>query len=184
MKRVYFIKPIGMDGPIKIGCSQSPDGRRCTLESWSPFALEVIAEIDGDFAVERKFHKAFHHLHQRREWFASAPDLLAVIAAINAGTFDVKTLAEVGNISPLWRARRARPSWCGKQAALTRMVGRAEWFSGYRCPVRVRDAYNDQRHDDIALARQFADAPKTYGTHDPEMLWSGSRREYWSEKAA
>ena len=46
MTYVYFIKPIGMDGPIKIGCSVSPDRRRETLEWWCPFPLEILAEIE------------------------------------------------------------------------------------------------------------------------------------------
>lgn len=176
MKRVYFIKPVGMDGPIKIGCSQSPDGRRCTLETWSPFALEVIAEIDGGFNIERRLHHAFYASHQRREWFTPTPRLLAVIAEIQAGTFDVTSLPEIGNVvSNMWRARSPRPEWSGKQAGLTRSVSLAEWWSGYRSPVKARGAYKEGRHDDIALALKFIADPKAYGTHDPEMFWSGSR---------
>ena len=85
MTRVYFIKPIGMEGPIKIGCSFSPTARRETLETWSPFALEIVAEIEGEFRLERQFHALFSDSHQRREWFTATP-------AINAGTFDKTTL--------------------------------------------------------------------------------------------
>lgn len=92
MSKVYFIKPVGLDGPIKIGCSVAPDSRRSTLETWSPFALEIVAEIEGGFALEARFHALFQETHQRREWFGTSRRLQAVIAAINAGTFNVETL--------------------------------------------------------------------------------------------
>lgn len=98
MRRVYFIKPVGMDGPIKVGCSLSPDMRRKTLETWSPFALEVVAEIEGDFDLEARFHALFQETHQRREWFGWSKRIAAVLAAINDGTFAVETLP-----SPLLR---------------------------------------------------------------------------------
>jgi hypothetical protein len=93
-KRVYFIKPVGMAGPIKIGCSCSPSNRTRSLETWSPFALEVMAEIEGDVLLERQFHAMFLHLHERREWFRPGADLLDVIAQINAGTFSVEVLPD------------------------------------------------------------------------------------------
>lgn len=94
MTRVYFIKPIGMDGPIKIGCSFAPSNRKASLETWSPFPLEIIAEIDGDFRLERRFHAAFLDDHCHHEWFRVSPRLSMVIAEINAGEFDIDTLPE------------------------------------------------------------------------------------------
>src|SRR3546814_12747101 len=41
MKRVYFIRPIGQAGPVKIGCSVGPNKRRPELETWSPVPLEI-----------------------------------------------------------------------------------------------------------------------------------------------
>src|SRR3546814_7865437 len=69
MKRVYFIRPIGQAGPVKIGCSVGPNKRRHELETWSPVPLEIVAEIDGGFVIERRFHAKFHDTHERREWF-------------------------------------------------------------------------------------------------------------------
>lgn len=89
---VYFIKPIGMDGPIKIGCSCRPGNRRQSLEFWSPFPLEIIAEIPGDQRLERRFHARFEAAHIRSEWSHPVPDLLTAIAAIRAGMFGIDTL--------------------------------------------------------------------------------------------
>lgn len=113
MSKVYFIKPKGLEGPIKIGCSFSPDNRRRTLETWSPFALEIIAEVSGGFHLERQFHALFAQWHERREWFTATPELLAVIASIQEGAFDASTLPApkrlAANKSALGAAQRA--SW-------------------------------------------------------------------------
>src|SRR3546814_2529964 len=91
---VYFIKPVGMGGPVKIGCSYSPDARRNTLDTWSPFALEVVATIKGDEEMERRFHAKFQDTHERREWFTWSQGLEDTKAAIRAGTFDVASLPD------------------------------------------------------------------------------------------
>lgn len=134
MKRVYFIKPIGMAGPIKIGCSQSPNGRRETLETWSPFTLEVVAEIDGGFALEQRFHAMFAHSHERREWFRYTPELGEVIRAIQAGTFDVSALPEPRRLPNPRLAGRPRSKWTDEQRAnakrwrMLRAIGRETGF--------------------------------------------------------
>lgn len=92
MRRVYFIKPIGMDGPIKIGCSAAPERRREGLELWCPIPLEIIAEIEGDRQLERRFHSRFLGCYIRHEWFNATPELVETIAAIRAGIFDLTTL--------------------------------------------------------------------------------------------
>lgn len=49
MKRVYFIKPVGMAGPIKIGCSYTPEWRyersvraRCRAVPWNVLRGSLI----------------------------------------------------------------------------------------------------------------------------------------------
>lgn len=107
MKRVYFIKPIGMDGPIKIGCSVSPEGRRASLEAWCPFPLEVMAEIEGSYDLEQRFHARFLHLHERLEWFAAGEDLLAAIADIRGGRFDIDSLPRASGTIASLKSRAA-----------------------------------------------------------------------------
>lgn len=99
-RRVYFIKPIGLDGPIKIGCSRSPDNRRASLETWSPFPLEIVAEIDGCDRIERRFHAKFFADRTHREWFSTSPELRRVIGEIQAGTFDIATLPDPVRLPP------------------------------------------------------------------------------------
>lgn len=104
-RRVYFIKPIGMDGPIKIGCSIAPDNRRETLQSWCPFPLEVLAEIEGGYLLERRFHQAFIADHRGHEWFNTTPRLLATIDEIILGTFLTETLPKEGKRSDFRKTR-------------------------------------------------------------------------------
>lgn len=91
---VYFIRPIGMDGPVKIGCSRSPYKRLVTLETWCPFPLEIVAEIKGDTLLERRFHARFRASHMRHEWFRWTPGLAETIDLIGSGAFDVETLPD------------------------------------------------------------------------------------------
>lgn len=92
---VYFLKPIGMNGPIKIGCSQTPVTRLEGLAAWSPFPLELLATAPGDYALEQNLHQCFADVHYHREWFHASAKLSAGIAAIASG----KPLAEAFDLN-------------------------------------------------------------------------------------
>jgi hypothetical protein len=81
---VYFIKPVGFDGPIKIGCSRHPTTRLAQLATWSPFPLEVIATFPGDQRDEKFLHGCFVESHTHHEWFLVTPLLKATIEKIVA----------------------------------------------------------------------------------------------------
>lgn len=86
MSTVYFIKPIGMNGPIKIGCSGQVHYRMDTLATWSPFPLELITAVKGNVADERSVHRLFAHLRTHKEWFKSSPTLWEFIGSLKAGS--------------------------------------------------------------------------------------------------
>lgn len=83
--RVYFIKPVGMDGPIKIGCSGAPLGRLKTFSTWSPFELELMGSVEGGHSDETALHRRFSDMHTRHEWFMSSPLLRQTIERILGG---------------------------------------------------------------------------------------------------
>jgi hypothetical protein len=105
--RVYFVKPVGQDGPIKIGHSVCVEKRLRELGKWSPVPLELIATISptvqhtqwGPFFdgldLERRFHQRYadHRLHF--EWFTVHPQLASDLEAIKAGTFNHDALPPV-----------------------------------------------------------------------------------------
>lgn len=109
MKRVYFFKPVGFDGPIKIGCSDTPFERLTLFAGWSPHPLEMIGFVPGTYADEQFLHECFADSHAHREWFQSSPALRDAIQTIlNAGTVD----AVRGSLKPVAsiRARISRRS--------------------------------------------------------------------------
>lgn len=170
MKHVYFIKPIGLDGPIKIGCSHSPDGRRDTLETWAPFALEVVAEIEGHFDLEQRFHAMFWDSHERREWFSCTPELRQTIERVRAGTFDVASLPAPRRLPPTRQGRRTK--WTDEQkaqAAETRAIRKVEKQSGFLLDWR-------KRREPACVAAFLAD-PRSVGETREERLQQFNARE-------
>lgn len=79
---VYFIKPAGLDGPIKIGSSKRPAIRVIDLAAWSPWPLQLIGAVHGSTEDERFLHKCFADCHSHREWFHSTPHLRETIQKI------------------------------------------------------------------------------------------------------
>lgn len=85
---VYFLRPTGHEGPIKIGHSRMVETRIQPYFFWSPIPLELVAKVPGDETLERRLHAAFADLHSHHEWFHASPRITAVIDAVLAGTFD------------------------------------------------------------------------------------------------
>lgn len=67
MKRVYFLKPEGAPGPIKIGYSDAPKYRAKQITMDTKVPVEIMAEVQGDNFAERDVHRKF------AEWRAAAP---------------------------------------------------------------------------------------------------------------
>lgn len=170
---VYFIKPITMDGPIKIGCSQAPETRLSSLETWSPFALEIIGQIAGDYQLERRFHARFFHLHERREWFRASPEIYETVAAINAGTFDIATLPEGRRIDNLGKTRTAATR---RQLSISLRVSHLESRSGFKCPVRTSNIIHDNDSTAIAAVEAYLSDPVKHG--EPCKYGAERREKY------
>lgn len=95
---VYFMRPVGQAGPVKIGCSVMPERRLLALSEWSPVPLEIVATIPGRGDLEGRFHVHFADDYSHREWFRWSPRLEAVMTAVARGEFDVTTLPERGKL--------------------------------------------------------------------------------------
>lgn len=87
---VYFARPVGADGRIKIGCSYKPASRLVALSVWCAYPVEIVAVAAGGFDVERSLHSYFAADRLHREWFRSSPELLFVIDQMSRG----RTLSE------------------------------------------------------------------------------------------
>jgi len=84
-REIYFLRPAGEDGPIKIGCSFDPYIRLGQYVSWSPYPLEIILTIPGTMALEKNIHECFCDTHSHGEWFHASPRLLEAIEGLKAG---------------------------------------------------------------------------------------------------
>lgn len=130
-KMVYFIKPVGMPGPVKIGCSRGPVVRLSGLTAWSPWPLEIIATCLGDGKLEKQLHEHFAEYHSHREWFHAHPAILETAQKIAAGippheaadlkvkTGTIRTQAQKRKLSPENRQRtsyRMRLWWAEERA--------------------------------------------------------------------
>lgn len=82
---VYFLRPIGQPGPVKIGCSSDPNGRLTTFMAWSPLRLEIAAKIPGDMPLEQRIHGIFADQHSHSEWFYPSKRLTDFINSLASG---------------------------------------------------------------------------------------------------
>jgi hypothetical protein len=104
MRWVYFIKPVGLEGPIKIGISIKPLIRLEEFSACSPLPLEMIGFVPGTELDERFMHDCFADHHSHREWYRSSPKLRdAIASALQATRVDVLR----GVLSPLKNMRSA-----------------------------------------------------------------------------
>ncbi len=206
VKYVYFIKPIGMDGPIKIGCSSDPETRLATLATWSPFPLEVWGKVVGSFKDENFLHHKFSHLHSHREWFRSSPDLRLTIQCI-VGGMSIKEACEPFKTGAPIRSRKQPP--LSEDRILFRRYGERirkalrlprTSHGSYHKPDDVWDIMNDWRCDiavghspivptekQIARLEEFLSDPVKHGKYRAysckEPFYLGAKRSAPSETA-
>lgn len=143
---IYFIKPVGMPGPIKIGCSIIPAKRLMELSVWSPFELELVATALGGLDLERNIHDCFADAHSHREWFHPVPRLLKAIEQIKAGVGIADAIdldAREGSIrakarrTPWSAGRRQYMSFTLRAHAAQRRANRLEGRRDLRLPEHI-----------------------------------------------
>lgn len=174
---VYFLRPIGMDGPVKIGCSMAPELRLQSYMPWSPYPLEVAATLPGDHRLEARFHNQFRAQHTHHEWFTASPELTATIEAIRADTFDVDSLPGGPRIG--WFGPRKR--WTAEQrlhASMSRRMDKLRirginppsdvaWALARYNAGRYAPAYDKDRLFDPADAKLVCDFLAKHGETPP-----------------
>ena len=73
---VYFIKA---ENRLKIGYAEDPSKRIPSIQTSSPFQLEVLLIIDGDYSIERDLHQKFQDFRVSGEWFEFNDDIKSFI---------------------------------------------------------------------------------------------------------
>lgn len=79
--KVYFVRESGT-GAIKIGTSKQLSKRLTELSRILPYAIDLLATIDGGREAEWTLHNRFRHARIRGEWFRPVPELLAHIETL------------------------------------------------------------------------------------------------------
>lgn len=153
---VYFIKPVGMYGPIKIGWSETPLERLKGLMAWSPFELELLATAPGPLRLEYKVHSRFARSHRRSEWFEPDTDLIVGISALRAG----KSLDEAFDFSQL-------------QGSIRKRVRRDLWWTPEK---RLRVSYESRIRHALARLRRNTGVSH-WEPPDVDEITSYARRE-------
>jgi hypothetical protein len=172
-KFVYFIRPIGMKGPVKIGNSMSPTGRRDTLATWCPFPLELVAQMPGDMDLERRLHAKHHASSIGREWFNWTPELQADIDAMVAGTLDVSALPErmPRDRKPIHK----RTAEWSRQQSYSLRTSHTQRRTGYRCPVEPWGMVRKNDLERIAVVESYLSDPAKHGV-PIDAPWAAAKR--------
>jgi hypothetical protein len=86
IRYVYFVRPVGLPGPVKIGCSRVPEERLKYLSTWSPFPLEIAVTIPGDQTLEANIHDCLARSYSHLEWFHPTKEVMKLVDDLIAGT--------------------------------------------------------------------------------------------------
>ena len=65
---VYFVE-MGQDGPIKIGFSKDPEGRRSKLQTGAPEKMTILCCLESDRVLETALHRQLCRYKISGEWF-------------------------------------------------------------------------------------------------------------------
>ena len=166
-RHVYFIKPVGADGPVKIGCAVVVKDRVAQISFWSPIELELVASLEGDLDLEGRFHAYFIDDHIRQEWFDFTPRMGETIRAVLDGTFDVNTLPP--SLGPIRHAARYRATETPEEVEYRRLYAECAalpWALGHSWPIvpSIFKSYTPEKRratvqglrENIAARRQIA----------------------------
>lgn len=106
-RTIYFIRPVGEMGPVKIGCSKNPEKRLQQLSCIERRKLEILATVPGNMDDERRIQSTFWHDHLYNEWFGWSRMLHVVVAAAARGELDIDALPPARVRRMPWRDRKA-----------------------------------------------------------------------------
>lgn len=79
---IYFVRPVGAPGPIKIGSSTTPKNRLNFLLNWSPVDLELVCAAPGIRGVERAIKLRFGDHYIRNEWYEPCAGIVAILEEV------------------------------------------------------------------------------------------------------
>jgi hypothetical protein len=85
VKSVYFARPVGALGPIKIGMTRGPVERLRQLSVIEKRQIDFIHIMEGDGKLEHALFRCFADIHERGEWFKPHWRLIGFIEQLKSG---------------------------------------------------------------------------------------------------
>lgn len=183
---MYFAR--GERGPLKIGTSANVPGRLETLGTRETGPLELLAQLPGEYSIERTFHRAFAPERVRGEWFQPSERVLATVAFIRGGA--VESGAEVppalaamireivhGDETGAKRKCAVRPGWGASEGA--RLFRREIEFGR----VSTLDIMRLTGASQVSIVEGWAAGPTMPGLHAVLVIQAvcGIAPELWLE---
>lgn len=185
---VYFLRPIGKRGPVKIGSSSYPRRRLLNFMAWSPVSLEVAATVPGGLRLEQRLHAEFADYHSHGEWFRACAGIDRLISGIRDGLAigDLIDLdARPNKALQHWTQSpemRRRSSYAARVRMALQKVDKGRHF--YAEPEKVSEIFSrwhvgplasaDSRlpsEAELALLERLIADPTRYGTRLERAQW-------------
>lgn len=181
---VYFAKIAGHD-LLRVGCTATPRQRISSLQSWSPFDLEIIASIDAGFFVEGWLHHRYREHRHRGDWFRLCDLIRRDAATLAAGgvILGMPRESEFGNkkhgrsrVDELRRAHglsfKQLSAETGVSAGAISQNERGGWGPAPSTYMRILDAFNARGanlkpHELWRPPEQKLNAPEGWQAGDP-----------------
>lgn len=166
---VYFIKPVGMDGPIKIGCSGIPEDRLIALTTWSPFKLEIIGRTPGTLKDEGFLHRCFSEFHSHHEWFYFTPALAETIKKILASSID-EVRSSLTPKKHIRRGRKLKSEWTDSERLKASFASKIRLANNRLRKIDEKGAWHEPK-DVEAIMNRWHGRPhkKIVGIHPTEI---------------
>lgn len=104
---IYFVTCRGSD-LVKIGhTARELHVRMAEFQRYCPFDVVLLAAVEGNRALEKRFHTFFFDSHARDEWFHLDDHVRRHIECIATGNFDMAALPEIGTAAWALARRQA-----------------------------------------------------------------------------
>lgn len=169
---IYFLRPIGQVGPIKIGCSSHPKNRLEGLMSWAPIPLEIIATIPGDFDLEKNIHECFAEDFSHHEWFHASDRVADFVGKVAAGV-PVEEAVDLSKRTKIPNGKhdpkvKLRTSYSHKFSWASRKVNKAKRDAYYSPPEDVQGILDRWTgwHPRVAYVEQRDPSPSEFARLD------------------
>lgn len=121
---IYFVRPVGLAGPIKIGFTTNTMLRLPAINAWAPFRLEIAASTPGTLRTENAIHRCFSECHSHGEWFFPTSRLIAAIEALATG----RPLEEAIDFTKQAGPIRGKFPWTDDRRKIMSYRQRAAWL--------------------------------------------------------